>query len=210
MMASLITTLALSCAPAIDAPTLSAIVKTESNYNHLAIGINGNKKLARQPQNEAEAISTARWLIGHNYSVDMGLGQINSANLETVGLTVDEIFDPCNNIAAAAKIFNSNYVLAKRNTSDNRRAFLQAISAYNTGSFTKGFENGYVQKIISAIPPIPLKEKSLHNKNEILQTVQITEERNYEKNELSVYEDQEIDGKETNVYSDSDSKSTVY
>ncbi len=147
--------IALTCAPQVNAQTLSAIVKTESNYNELAININGKEKLARQPENEAEAVSTARWLIQNGYSVDMGLSQINSKNLPGLGMTVDEVFDPCKNLAAAAQILQSNYVIA-RQTNDDKTATLQSLSAYNTGSFKKGFENGYVQKVISAVDPIPL------------------------------------------------------
>jgi len=148
--------LAQACAPTIDVQTIAAIVKTESNYNPLVIGINGQVKLARQPQTEDEAVSTARWLINNGYNIDMGLGQINSENLKRVGLTVEEVFDPCKNIGAAAQILKSNYVSAKDHIQDQHQAYLASLSAYNTGSFSKGFSNGYVQKVISAVDPIPI------------------------------------------------------
>jgi type IV secretion system protein VirB1 len=42
----------------------------------------------------------------------MGLGQVNSNNMRKTNLSVEDAFDPCKNIAAAAKILQSNYVSA--------------------------------------------------------------------------------------------------
>lgn len=159
--------LAQECAPWVSHQTMAAIVRTESSFKPLAIGINGGAKLVRQPENKAEAVVTAKWLIANGYNIDMGLGQVNSANLRKLGLTVDKIFDPCQNLAASATILHGSYTLAKRRTPDNRAALHAALSAYNTGSFTRGFTNGYVQRVVNngavapndslkAIAPIPL------------------------------------------------------
>lgn len=157
--------LAQECAPWVAHQTMAAIVRTESGFKPLAIGINGGAKLARQPDNKAEAVATAKWLIANGYNIDMGLGQVNSANLPKIGLTVENAFDPCQNIAASATILHGNYTSAKRRTQDDQAALHAALSAYNTGSFTRGFSNGYVQRVVSnaAAPgsaqkavPIPL------------------------------------------------------
>ena len=167
--------LAQTCGPYIDVKAISAIVRTESNFNPLVIGINGNVRLARQPKSKAEAVATARWLIDNGYNVDLGLGQINYKNLESLGLTVSDVFDPCKNIAASAAILKTNYVLAKSQNSDDWTATLQSISAYNTGSFTKGFLNGYVQKVIdNATDPIPvLIDKNVPKDSEKSPTIQV-------------------------------------
>ncbi len=177
--------LAQACAPQVDVQTIAAIVKTESNFNPLVIGINGQEKLARQPLTENEAVSTARWLIDNGYNIDMGLGQINSTNLKRVGLTVEEVFDPCKNIGAAAQILKSNYVSAKDHIQDHNQALLASFSAYNTGSFSKGFANGYVQKVISAVDPIPVlvgktvKTASQPKKKTNDEVVKLTVEKQY-------------------------------
>ena len=141
--------MAAECAPGVAPQTLAAIVRTESQFQPLAIGINGGAKLQRQPSTKDEAVITAKWLIANNYNIDMGLGQVNSANLGKTGLSVEDAFDPCKNLAAAAMILTWNYQSASKKISDQQAALHAAISAYNTGSFTRGFKNGYVQKVLN-------------------------------------------------------------
>ena len=162
--------LALSqeCAPWVAPQTMAAIVKTESGFNPLSIGVNGGARLVRQPDNKAEAVATARWLIEKGYNIDLGLGQVNSSNLVKVGLSVEDAFEPCKNVAAAATILHGNFQAAKGKVQDDQAALHAALSAYNTGSFSKGFSNGYVQKVLNnagaavpgvtaqAVMPIPL------------------------------------------------------
>lgn len=141
--------IAAECAPWVAPQTLAAIVRTESQFRTFAIGVNGGAKLARQPSTKEEAVVTAKWLIANNYNIDMGLGQVNSANLAKTGLSVEEAFDPCKNLAAAGKILTWNYQSASKKIPNQQAALHAAISAYNTGSFTRGFSNGYVQKVLN-------------------------------------------------------------
>lgn len=166
--------LAAECAPWVAPETMAAIVKTESQFKPFAININGGAKLERQPSSKVEAIVTARWLLNNNYNIDMGLGQINSANLKKTNLTVEDAFDQCKNLAASATILQWNYESASKSISGEQAALQAAISAYNTGSFTKGFGNGYVSKVVrnakgainlevttqSVVKPIPLENAS--------------------------------------------------
>lgn len=160
--------LAQECAPWVAPETLAAIVKTESGFKPLSIGINGGARLVRQPDNKVEAVTTAKWLISNGYNIDLGLGQVNSSNLTKTGLTIEDAFEPCKNIAAAATILHGNYQIARNKVQGEQAALHAALSAYNTGSFSKGFTNGYVQKVINnagtatpgatmqAVVPIPL------------------------------------------------------
>jgi len=141
--------IATECAPWVAPQTLAAIVRTESQFQPLAIGVNGGGRLVRQPASKEEAVVTAKWLIANKYNIDMGLGQVNSSNLKRIGLTVEDAFDPCRNLAAAATILTWNYQSASRRTNNQQAALHAAISAYNTGSFTRGFSNGYVQKVLN-------------------------------------------------------------
>lgn len=145
--------LAAECAPWVAPQTMAAIVKTESQFNPLAININARAKLERQPESKQEAIVTAKWLIANNYNIDMGLGQVNSVNLDKTELSVEDAFDPCKNLAAAATILQWNYTSASKRIPNEQEALQAAISAYNTGSFTKGFANGYVQKVVNNVQP---------------------------------------------------------
>lgn len=161
--------LVTECAPWVAPQTMAAIVKTESQFKPLAINVNGGAKLERQPTTKEEAVVTAKWLIANNYNIDMGLGQVNSLNLAKTNLNIEDAFDSCKNLAAAATILQWNYESASKRIPDEQAALHAAISAYNTGSFTKGVSNGYVQKVInnaqintsavkqnSEITPIPL------------------------------------------------------
>lgn len=141
--------LAQQCAPLVAPETMAAIVRTESGFRPLAIGVNGGARLARQPETVGEAVATAKWLIKNGYSIDLGLGQINSKNLARTGLTVEDAFDPCKNLAAGAMILQENYKDASRKYGGGQAALNAAFSAYNTGSFTAGFSNGYVQRVVN-------------------------------------------------------------
>lgn len=140
--------LATQCAPMVAPQTLAAIVKTESNFNPLAININKGYRLERQPKNKDEAVATAKWLINNHFNIDMGLGQVNSSNLPKVKLTVEDAFDPCKNLAASAVILHGNFQAASKYSHNEQSALLKAISAYNTGSFSRGFSNGYVNRVV--------------------------------------------------------------
>lgn len=139
-------TLAAQCAPNVSQQTVVAIIKTESDGNPFAINVNG----ARQPSaptSAATASATARRFIAAGYSVDLGLGQINSRNMRWLGLTWDTVFDPCTNIAALGVVLTANYTAAKPGR-DPQTALRVALSMYNTGSPTRGFRNGYVARVV--------------------------------------------------------------
>ncbi len=80
-------------------------------------------------------------------SVDLGLGQVNSGNLASLGLSVADALDPCKNLAAAAKILSAGYITASQTQADPQQALRTALSRYNTGDPARGFANGYVGKV---------------------------------------------------------------
>src|SRR3546814_7137337 len=81
------------------------------------------------------------------YSVDLGLGQINSRNMRWLGLTLETVFDPCKNIEALGRVLTQNYIKAIAGR-DPQTALRIALSLYNTGSSSRGFRNGYVAKVV--------------------------------------------------------------
>ena len=85
--------LASHCAPNVAPQTVAAIVRTESHGNPFALNVNGPRQPGNQPTAAAAAI-TARQYIAAGYSVDLGLGQINSRNMRKLGLTWETVFDP--------------------------------------------------------------------------------------------------------------------
>lgn len=138
--------LAEQCAPAIDKNVTLSIVKKESAFNPFAIGVNkGGKRLARQPTDYGTAVITAQKLINDGYNIDMGYAQINSANLKRLGLTVGQVFEPCNNLKAMQYILSECYSRAGNYQVNVKLS--RAFSCYNTGNHTKGFSNGYVNSV---------------------------------------------------------------
>lgn len=146
MSSAMIAALASQCAPNVAPQTVLAIVQTESRGRPFAVNVNGAAQPSA-PTSTANAIATAQRYIAAGYSVDLGLGQINSRNMRWLGLTWDTVFDPCTNIAALGAVLTSNYTAAKAGR-DPQTALRVALSMYNTGSQTRGFRNGYVAKVV--------------------------------------------------------------
>nr|WP_294846440.1 lytic transglycosylase domain-containing protein [uncultured Sphingomonas sp.] len=144
--AAAILALASQCAPSVAPETMLAIVLTESSGEPFALNVNGGRQ--PHPQNNAqEAAATARRYVAAGYSVDLGLGQINSRNMRWLGLTWETVFDPCTNVAASARVLTTNYHSVRAGR-DPQTALRVALSMYNTGSQTRGFRNGYVARVV--------------------------------------------------------------
>jgi type IV secretion system protein VirB1 len=137
------------CAPSIGPTTMMAIIRTESGGYPWALNDN-TIRLSRQPASKEEAVTLAKELIKQGHSVDIGLGQVNSQHLGALGITVDQIIEPCANLRAAAGILSDAYSRASRVHGQGQKALLSALSAYNTGSLERGFGNGYVQKVVNS------------------------------------------------------------
>jgi type IV secretion system protein VirB1 len=144
--ATAILALASQCAPSVAPETVLAIIQTESIGDPFALNVNGGRQPARQ-SSAADAAATARRYVAAGYSVDLGLGQINSRNMRWLGLTWKTVFDPCTNVAALGRVITANYNMAIAGR-DPQTALRVALSMYNTGSQTRGFRNGYVASVI--------------------------------------------------------------
>ncbi len=141
--------LAATCAPNIHETTLSALVRHESTDQVYAIGINKGQRLAKQPTDLEHAAQIANDLIERGIDFDAGLGQINVRNWGWLGLTTETVFDPCTNLQAAQTVLTDCYERALRQSADEQHALRSALSCYNTGNFERGFNNGYVGKVLA-------------------------------------------------------------
>lgn len=149
------------CAPQVDVETLGAIVQTESSGHVFVLSDDGpahlpwrqRKTMIRSifPGSAEEAAGIARKLIAEGHLVGIGLTQINSKNLSGLGVTIEQLLDPCTNLAAGARLLRSLYQRALHSGRYPTRdqALGAAVSAYNTGSFRDGFANGYVSKVLA-------------------------------------------------------------
>jgi type IV secretion system protein VirB1 len=140
-------TLVLVCAPFVSSNTMMAVMTHESAGNPWAIGVNGNHRF-RKPDSYQSAVSEARRLIAAGANIDMGLMQINSRTMVNLGLTVEQVFDPCSNVYAGGVVLTRNYVRASSQYPSQQAALQAALSAYNTGDFERGVRNGYVGYVL--------------------------------------------------------------
>jgi len=109
----------------------------------------GSIALVRQPRTLREAQAWARYLLQRGRSVSVGLMQVSTERLADLGLTANELFDPCTNVRAAAGLLATKYQHAAANEGGGQEALLRALSEYNSGSITLGFNNGYVRSILN-------------------------------------------------------------
>lgn len=136
-----------TCAPEIATSTMVAIIKTESKTNPLAININHGYKLKYQPRNINEAKRWVNYLEKNQYNFDVGIAQVNIANIKKFGYKATDALNVCINLKIASKILQNNYMKALSVSKTKPEALKKAISAYNTGNFYSGMYNGYVNAV---------------------------------------------------------------
>jgi len=147
---------ASQCAPRIHPSLLISVAKTESGLDPLTLHDNTTGASEHFATAQAAVAEAMAW-IGRGDSVDLGLMQVNSANLVGLGMTVAEAFDACASLAAGAAILRAAYG-GGQTPAEQQVALLMALSRYNTGSPFKGILNGYARKVIAnagrgAAPP---------------------------------------------------------
>lgn len=154
--------LALACAPQVDAGTARALVAVESGFNPHAIGVVGGT-LVRQPRTRAEALATAQALHADGWNFSVGLAQINRSNFGRLGLTLERALDPCTNLTAMQAVLTECFDSAggrdpnRRSTDQTapQQALRQALSCYYSGNFRTGFRHGYVRRVEVAALRMP-------------------------------------------------------
>ena len=140
--------LAERCAPNVAPATLRAMATVESSLNPHAIGV-VNGRLARQPRNLPEAISTAMALREQGTRFSAGLIQIYVKNWPAYNLDHESVFEPCANMRAAAGILTDCFKRAGVKSTDAQVALRNALSCYYSNNFVTGYQHGYVQKVVS-------------------------------------------------------------
>ena len=135
------------CAPHVPPVTMAAIVAVESGGDPLAIGDNTTRR-SYNPSDRATAEALARRLIATGHSVDLGIAQINDANLAHLALSLHTVFDACANLSAGAEILAHDYAIATRRFGPGQAALRHAIGMYNAGSLDEGAS--YVRRVMLA------------------------------------------------------------
>jgi type IV secretion system protein VirB1 len=135
------------CAPNVGLRTMAAIVQVESSGDPLAIADNTTMR-SYHMREQAEAEELARRLIAAGHSVDLGLAQIDDANLTRLGLSLRTVFDTCANLTAGAQILADDYSTAIPYFGQGQVALRHAIGMYNTGRLDAGA--AYVRRVLIA------------------------------------------------------------
>lgn len=144
----------LECAvPNVPDTVVERIIAVESAGEPLAININGEPVTLpfEELTLEGQVVRVMAEVDAGN-SVDIGLMQINTRNIETDADSIARMFDPCMNISKGSEIFMRAYEPARAFYGETELAFQSALSAYNTGTFHRGFNNGYVQRYETTKP----------------------------------------------------------
>jgi type IV secretion system protein VirB1 len=141
--------LVLVCAPQVHPGTARALVQVESSFNPWAIAVVGGS-LDHQPRDRAEALATARALRRAGWNFSLGLGQINVANVDRLGLSLEEAFEPCTNLAALQRVLVDCFeraVSVPEVAPSAQGALRHALSCYYSGNFVTGMQQGYVRHV---------------------------------------------------------------
>ncbi len=146
--------IAAECAPNVAPATLRAMATVESSLNPHAIGV-VNGRLAKQPRNLPEAISTVLALQQQGTRFSAGLIQIYVKNWTAHKLDHESVFEPCANMRAAASILTDCYKRATVKGSAPQVALRDALSCYYSNNFVTGYSHGYVQKVVAAAMAAP-------------------------------------------------------
>lgn len=145
------------CAPTVHPETMAAVISTESRGKQFAIADAGpvnlpwsqRKNMVRSFYMSSldEAVSKASSLISQGHTVSLGLAQVNDRNLKSLNLSLRQIFDPCVNVAAGGQILTGFYKKAYQHFGPGTKAMRAALSAYNSGSWIRGEQDGYVDLV---------------------------------------------------------------
>ncbi len=159
-----IAALGLQCVPEAPLSTLSAIVRVESGGNQNAIEIDfpktllkqwhlpaGTIALSRQPANARETLAWLRYFEDHGIYVDLGLMQVSTAQARKRGVDPESLLDPCTNLRTGWQILEDAYRIEVTTYGPGQTALWHALSRYNTGDTSRGFDNGYVQRVLAAL-----------------------------------------------------------
>jgi type IV secretion system protein VirB1 len=172
-----IAALGRKCVPEAPLSTLNAIVRVESGSNLSAMQIDfpkmllkrwhlpaGTVALKRQPANAQEALAWLRYFEQHAISVDIGLMQVSTAEAHKRRLDPESLLDPCTNLRAGWQTLEDAYRIEVATYGPGQTALQHALSRYNTGSTARGFDNGYVQRVLATLRRLPSPPQSTPEK----------------------------------------------
>lgn len=168
-----IAALGRQCVPEAPLSTLTAIVQAESGGNQNAMQIDfpksllrrwhipaGTIVLKRQPTNSQEALAWLHYFESYGIYVDLGLMQVSSYEAKRRKIDSESLLDPCTNLRSGWQILEDAYRIEAATYGPGQTALQHALSRYNTGDTARGFDNGYVQRVLAALGRLPTSSQS--------------------------------------------------
>jgi len=155
--------LVAQCAPAVPAVLMRALVRAESAWRPLAIGADGVQAPVQQPRTLDEAVATAKRMASQGTGFSVGLAQIHASNVRLYGLSWEEAFDPCRNLALGQTILWNFYHQASASGYSGVAAVWAALRGYNSGRVDRAISDAYANRVFaymhSAPPSVQMEGK---------------------------------------------------
>jgi type IV secretion system protein VirB1 len=144
------------CAPQVSPVLMQALVRTESAGRPLAIGMDRSHGTVKQPETLQEAVATAKALVASGRRFSVGLAQIHVSNVGLYGMSWEQAFDACQNLAVGQKILWNFYHRASASGYFGVAAIWAALRGYNSGGVDRSISDDYASRIfayMSSQPP---------------------------------------------------------
>ena len=137
------------CAPMVEPLPLAAIVRLESDFDPLAIRVHSDAVLGRQPDTKEGAISAAQRLLAQGAEFSVGLGGLSVSVGRAHGLSLEEMFDACSNLAVTGTLLADYLRVSAKGGSDTLGP---AFARYfGQGDEEVGYLAGYDQRALAAM-----------------------------------------------------------
>ena len=144
------------CASQVSPVLMQALVRAESSWRPFAIGMDKAQGTVKQPATLPEAIATAKELAVAGRKFSVGLAQIHVSNVALYGMTWEQAFDACQNLAVGQKILWNFYHRASASGYSGVAAIWAALRGYNSGGVDRAVSDEYANRIfayMSSAPP---------------------------------------------------------
>jgi type IV secretion system protein VirB1 len=139
--------LASTCAPAVHPTTITAIVRTESNFDPLVIRDN-TLRVTYHPRSQEAAGELLERALSLHHKVAIGLMQVTSSWLGPLHIRAGALLDACTNLAVGSEILAQNYLTCAKPQRSPAEQLQCALSLYWSGTGGRG--GAYVNRVYKA------------------------------------------------------------
>ncbi|MEZ2299410.1 lytic transglycosylase domain-containing protein [Variovorax sp. RCC_210] len=136
------------CAPQVPTHLMHALVRVESAWRPLAIGMDAREGRVPQPRTLTQAVAQAKALASAGRGFSVGLAQIHVGNVSRFGMAWEQAFDPCLNLEAGQRVLRGFYGVATARGYAGQAAVEAALRGYNAGAIDRVAGDGYAKRVV--------------------------------------------------------------